>query len=161
MFAHVKHARINFISATRDLTIKLVEQIQLKWSANLHLKVLTLYNEIKEFIQEIKPASNKNRSIEATEPKQSIHWAVKVDGDFQFLISMSKKHEAVIVASELAFGRTQTYAGVETKLLKIAIDDADIFTFTRFEVSRQNDDQDVADERRRAEDLTLPVNRVW
>lgn len=159
MCAHVKNARVNFLSNTRDLTIKLQDQVQLKWSANLHLKSLTLYEEITAFWKKVSP--ERKEKTEETPNKTPLNWAVKVNGDFQLLISMSKKHEAVVVATELAFGRTQSYAGVETVLLKIAVDDADIFTFTNLQICRQNDDQDVADERRKAEGFVLPVNRIW
>lgn len=136
--------------------MKLQECVQLKWSPNLHLKIKTLYEEFISFwakaTKGIKPT---------TQQKSPLNWVIKVNGDFQLRIILSKKHQVYFIARELAVGKNQIYTGLETQLLTIAVDNADIFTFSKLEIRRNNDDALVQDERKRADGVTLEKNLVW
>lgn len=139
----------------RELSIKLEECVHLQWSTNLHLKIKTLYEEFSNFWNQIRADATE------TETKPALNWVVKVNGDFQLRIVLSKKHEVFFVAKQLALGRNQNYTGLETRLLKILVDNAEIFSFTKLEIRRNNDDVLVQDERKRADGLTLEKNLVW
>lgn len=162
MCAHIKHARLNYKSAVRELTIQIQEQVQVKWSANLHLKILTLYDEITHFIKEVKTGitgGEANAGIDKeTKP---LNWALRIKGDVQLLITISSKHEMVMVATDLIAGRMPEYVGIETVLLKISIDNADIFSFEDCRICRVKDDVKVREERSRSEGFVLDNNKIW
>jgi hypothetical protein len=51
---HVKLARLNYMQKDCALTVQLLDEVQAEWSANLHLKLLTLIQEVEEFTSGIK-----------------------------------------------------------------------------------------------------------
>jgi hypothetical protein len=51
---HVKLARLNYKQKDCDLSVHLLDEVQAEWSANLHLKLLTLIQEVGEFMSGIK-----------------------------------------------------------------------------------------------------------
>jgi hypothetical protein len=53
---HIKLARLNYKRKDCALSVQLLDEVQAQWSANLHLKLLTLIQEVGEFISGIKGA---------------------------------------------------------------------------------------------------------
>jgi hypothetical protein len=51
---HIKLARLNYKRKDRAHSVQLLEEVQAQWSANLHLKLLTLIQEVDEFVSGIK-----------------------------------------------------------------------------------------------------------
>lgn len=54
MCGHVKRARITYKLDYRDLNIQLLQEVQVIWSTNLHLKILCLLAEINDFSGKLK-----------------------------------------------------------------------------------------------------------
>lgn len=168
MCAHVKHARINFMTSIKELTIQVQEQVHFKWSANLHLKILTLYDEITHFLKEMKYNLSGEASVDkpkepptAEQEGKPLHWALRIKGDLQLLVTISSRHQMVLVASDLAMGCTPDYVGFDTVLLKVSVDEADIFSFESFQMCRINDDPDLREERKKADGFVLKTNKAW
>lgn len=51
---HVKLARLNYKHKDCDLSVQLLDEVQAQWSANLHLKLLTLIQEVSKFTSGMK-----------------------------------------------------------------------------------------------------------
>jgi hypothetical protein len=51
---HIKLARINYKRKDCALSVQLLDEVQAQWSANLHLKLLTLIQEVSEFMSGVK-----------------------------------------------------------------------------------------------------------
>jgi hypothetical protein len=51
---HVKLARLTYMRKKSDLSVQLLNEVQAQWSTNLHLKLLTLIEEVHEFTAGIK-----------------------------------------------------------------------------------------------------------
>jgi hypothetical protein len=51
---HVKLARFNYKRKNCSVYVQLLDEVQAQWSTNLHLKLLTLIQEVGEFISSIK-----------------------------------------------------------------------------------------------------------
>lgn len=51
---HTKLARVTYVHKKSDLRVQLLDEVQAQWSTNLHLKLLTLIQEVGEFISGIK-----------------------------------------------------------------------------------------------------------
>ncbi|PSN37005.1 hypothetical protein C0J52_14236, partial [Blattella germanica] len=74
---HVKLARLNYKRKSCDLNVQLLEEVQAHWSANLHLKLLTLVEEIDTFKSTVKDdivwsMNNENFGIQAMSIKIAI-----------------------------------------------------------------------------------------
>jgi Ca2+/H+ antiporter len=50
---HIKLARLNYKRKDCALSVQLLDEVQAQWSANLHLKLLTLIQEVGEFMSSI------------------------------------------------------------------------------------------------------------
>lgn len=50
---HVKLARLNYKRKNCDLSVQLLDEVQAQWSPNLHLKLLTLFQEISKFTSDM------------------------------------------------------------------------------------------------------------
>lgn len=51
---HIKLARLTYAHKNSDLRVQLLDEVQAQWSTNLHLKLLTLIQEVDEFMTGIK-----------------------------------------------------------------------------------------------------------
>jgi hypothetical protein len=51
---HIKLARLNYKRKDRALSVQLLNEVQAQWSASLHQKLLTLIQEVGEFVSGIK-----------------------------------------------------------------------------------------------------------
>lgn len=60
---HVKLARLNYKHKNCDLSIQLLDEVQAQWSANLHLKLLTLIQEVSKFTSGIKGVCRNKKEI--------------------------------------------------------------------------------------------------
>jgi hypothetical protein len=47
-------ARLTYMRKKSDLSVQLLNEVQAQWSTNLHLKLLTLIEEVNEFTAGIK-----------------------------------------------------------------------------------------------------------
>lgn len=77
-----------------EITVHLMEEIVSYWSANLHLKLLTLQREIANFIVDVK----RNFGLKSSKSTKdtNILWNIRISGVFAFHIWISKKHSAKI-----------------------------------------------------------------
>jgi hypothetical protein len=60
---HVKLARMNYKHKNCDLSVQLLDEVQAQWSANLHLKLLTLIQEVGKFTSGIKGVCRNKKEI--------------------------------------------------------------------------------------------------
>jgi len=51
---HVKSAELNYEHKNCDLSVQLRDEVQAQWSTNLHLKLLTLIQEVSKFTSGMK-----------------------------------------------------------------------------------------------------------
>jgi hypothetical protein len=60
---HVKLARLNYKRQNCDLGVQLLDEVHAQWSANLHLKLLTLIQEVSNFTSGMKGACRNMKEI--------------------------------------------------------------------------------------------------
>lgn len=100
---HVKLARLTYKRSTRDLAVQLLEAVQVRWSTNLHLKLLTLIGEIEDFhdslsVTDNTPKSSPNRgSSDLVQKKLN----VRIKGQIFFGISLSSRHQMAFTSGSL------------------------------------------------------------
>lgn len=103
---YVKTAELELNSS--NLSVHILEDIVVFWSANFHLKLLTLYREIVDFIGDVK------RSFSVTETPvtedRRMNWNLRMSGLFAFHIRISEKHDAKIAMGNTYYHiQTTTY----------------------------------------------------
>ena len=73
---HVKLARLNYKRKNCDLSVQLLDEVQAQWSANLHLKLLTLIQEISKFTSDMEGVYRNTKELlldlELWEDKQKL-----------------------------------------------------------------------------------------
>lgn len=165
MYAHVKLARVSLKNNNKEISCQIQEQVRLKWCANLHLKILTLVTEISNFVQSLKSSlRHDSESISTTTTEKSdkpLTWIVGVKGDLHLHLAVGSGHEMTVVCSDLMMGNLSNYVGGETSVLKIIIDDSQIFTFEVLRVNRILEDEHIKEERGKTEGLILDKNKIW
>lgn len=60
---HVKLARLSYKHENCDLSVQLLDEVQAQWSANLHLKLLTLIQEVGKFTSGMKGVCRSMKKI--------------------------------------------------------------------------------------------------
>lgn len=164
MFAHIKLAKIIYKPINEEVTFQIQEQSEVQWSPNLHLKILTLFTELTQFILTMKSALPSS-AVPVTEsikkPKKQLNWLFMVKGDFFLRITISSYHEMLLIASDLMARNSNSYVGGEAILLRIIIDSSQIFTFEGIRFSKVSNDEEITEERKRTEGLVLDNNQIW
>lgn len=96
-FFHVRLARIEHVSCKERnsalLDLQFLENVELQWSANLHLKILALYRAIKGFREELDVVKRDNNTNEAIGTKRTLRdWKVSIKCETNIGLILSKKN---------------------------------------------------------------------
>lgn len=87
----MKLARIEYLSKEKYsslLDVQFIENVDLEWSANLHLKVLTFVRAVKEFQKELRV----RRSQVVKKKGSALDWRVAFKGETNLGLILSKEN---------------------------------------------------------------------
>ncbi|XP_026465136.1 protein KIAA0100-like, partial [Ctenocephalides felis] len=172
-FGYIKTARIDLkrTSKLSELTIQLLEEVHMNWSANLHLHFIELHKDIKQFQTGIKTRRSQidegeileNTENEQKQPsKPKTKWSINVNlkGDISLEIFISEQHLMNICADEINITTSEDLS-ISVSCIVIYIDGADIFTIQGFQMARLATNEKVVQERNVNEDFVLAKNKIW
>lgn len=142
-----------------DVTLKFLDEIVIYWCTNIHLKILTFLREVDDFVTMLKEAlawrpNNTNSNYKKI-------YNLHIYGQFNFFIRISNKHYVKIDLDELHFGNKKNVAVLNNNIVKISIDDAEIFTIQGTELIKVNNHLGIREERADYEHFELPWNKTW
>lgn len=142
-----------------DVTLKFLDEIVIYWCTNIHLKILTFLREVDDFVTLLKEAlvwksNNTNTNCNKT-------FNLHIYGPFNFYVRISKRHYLKVGVNELNFGKQNGTATLENNMLKISIDDAEIFTIQGIELVKINNHSGIREERADYEHFELLCNKTW
>lgn len=105
-FFHVRLARIEHVpSKERNsalLDFQFIETVDFEWSANLHLKILTLVRAVKGFRQELKTKMDSlSSSVETKKKGRALDWRVSFKGETNLGLHLSKENDMLFTTGEL------------------------------------------------------------
>lgn len=95
-FFHVRLARIEYVPSKERhsvlLDFQFLESVDAEWSANLHLKVLTLVRNIRDFRKELSLKTKKDGHIQESEvkKKRAIDWRVSFKNETNLVLILSQ-----------------------------------------------------------------------
>ncbi|XP_069668639.1 protein hobbit isoform X2 [Periplaneta americana] len=161
---HVKLARLNYKHKSCDLSVFLLEEVYAQWSTNLHLKLLTLFEEVNEFSSNVKVVAAPQ---EVGAPKLQNHNVrhrtlnLRVKGQVGFGITISSRHHMNWTSDDITLSLNGGSFGIQAVSIKIAIDNKDIFSIDGFQIAMLLDSEEVKIERKNTEGFILPWNKTW
>ncbi|XP_021942266.1 protein KIAA0100 isoform X3 [Zootermopsis nevadensis] len=162
---HTKLARVTYVHKKSDLRVQLLDEVQAQWSTNLHLKLLTLIQEVGEFISGIKALSalsgefNVHKSRIHNPMHKSLNLQVK--GQVRFGITISSRHCMDFTSDYIIGTMNRENLAIQAMSVRIAIDNKEIFSIDDFQVAKILDSEEVRLERKNTEGFILPWNITW
>lgn len=163
--SYIELARIE--KHDNDYKINLLKDVVFLWNTNLHLKTLTLIDEIKIFYERIQmllstpcdivPEKFQSQKSENLKRNYVIH----LSGNIALHINISEKHSLRLSIDDMLISSTNDDFSVENVMSVIAIDDADIFTFQGLKVHRIKDSKEIREERYNSDGFVLDWNKTW
>ncbi|XP_063892282.1 protein hobbit [Helicoverpa armigera] len=161
-FFHVKLARIEYtLSKERYsalLDFQFIENVDLEWSANLHLKVLTFVRAVKEFRQEMKMRR------EGVEKKKgcALDWRVAFKGETNLGLILSKENNMLFATDDMTIAYDhETGLSINWSKLNMILNGDEVIMVEGYSQERAADDHDVRVERKANEGFALTWNKVW
>lgn len=99
--AFIRTAQVEFHnnSSCSEITVHLLEEIDAHWSTNLHLKLLTLQQEIEEFFINVRNSLNIKK--EKKKNTATVLWNLRIFGIFAFYIRISERHSAKVALGKI------------------------------------------------------------
>lgn len=138
------------------------EQVHVKWSPNIHLKILTLSNEIKQFIADVRTQVRREVPLQdASARERMLNLHLKMKGSLSATLVVSSRHELAFVTSDLMAIVAADKISIETVLLSISVDSANIFSFSSLSIWKLSHDAEAEEERKKTEGFILEKNKIW
>ncbi|XP_032513347.2 protein hobbit [Danaus plexippus] len=169
-FFHVKLARIeNVPSKERNsvlLDFQFQEYVEFRWSANLHLKILTFVRAFRCFRQELQRKLNRgselSKSNRTNKKARAMDWRVSFKSQTNLELILSKQNNMLFATDNMTIAYDhEAGLSIEWSQLKMILNDDEIISVEGYCQRRLTDDADIRVERRACEGFTLAWNRVW
>ncbi|CAG9784045.1 unnamed protein product [Diatraea saccharalis] len=165
---YVQLARIEHIpSKSRNSTLldfQFLENVDIEWSANLHLKIVTLMRGIKTFKEELtaKRQVSPSPSIEQKKKERALDWKVSFKAETNLELLLSADNNMLFATDDLTVAYDHE-AGLSLAWtqLKMLLNGDELVTVEGYNMARAADDHDVRVERNANEGFVLPWNKVW
>lgn len=102
-FFHVKLARIEHVPSKERhsvlLDFQFLENVEFKWSANLHLKILTFVRAVRSFREEFRRKTEGDDVVPRKESR-AIDWRVSFKSQTNFRIILSQNNDMLFATGE-------------------------------------------------------------
>ncbi|XP_076059759.1 bridge-like lipid transfer protein family member hobbit isoform X2 [Oratosquilla oratoria] len=171
-FGLMKEASIENVGG--EILLNAGEQLQLIWSSTTHMMILTLVEEIKGFITDLRYLKDNSRwgSIENSNPSvnlegdyettsTSLQLQLIANGDVRIGAILSKKHQMFFKLGDITYLMAHGRISCQTEELQIHFDDHQIITLTGAKLARTLLSKEVKEERESFPELTQKQNRAW
>ncbi|KAI5721504.1 hypothetical protein M8J77_021631 [Diaphorina citri] len=155
---HVKLVRLEYKYAG-SVSLDLLDHLTLTWSMNLHLKLLTMHQEITTLVRSL--IGSNERPPNAT-PGVACCLGVNVKASTQIRVVVSPQHSVLFETDNITYTRSaQNETTWSLPMFYIKIDDITIFTLDSVHVSAMQSSQSIAQEREHIPDFVQRTNRAW
>ncbi|KAH9629250.1 hypothetical protein HF086_008332 [Spodoptera exigua] len=161
-FFHVKLARIEHLLSKEKysalLDIQFIENVDLEWSANLHLKVLTFVRAVKEFQQELRV----RRSEVVKKKGRALDWRVAFKGETNLGLILSKENNMLFATDDMTIAYDHEIGlSIVWSKLNMILNGDEVIMVEGYSQERVADDLEVRVERKANEGFALTWNKVW
>ncbi|KAF9422249.1 hypothetical protein HW555_002058 [Spodoptera exigua] len=161
-FFHVKLARIEYLLSKEKfsalLDVQFIENVDLEWSANLHLKVLTFVRAVKEFQQELRV----RRSEVVKKKGRALDWRVAFKGETNLGLILSKENNMLFATDDMTIAYDHEIGlSIVWSKLNMILNGDEVIMVEGYSQERVADDLEVRVERKANEGFALTWNKVW
>lgn len=160
-FFHVKLARIEYLSKEKYsslLDVQFIENVDLEWSANLHLKVLTFVRAVKEFQKELRV----RRSQVVKKKGSALDWRVAFKGETNLGLILSKENNMLFATDDMTIAYDHEIGlSIIWSKLNMILNGDEVIMVEGYSQERVADDLEVRVERKANEGFALTWNKVW
>lgn len=169
----VKQVRVEYKYAG-SISIELLDHLMIIWSMNLHLKLLTMHQEITALVSSLQGPSEQAPHDTGTIPNSSStseraphtssarSLSVNVKGQCQLRVIVSPEHSVLFETDSISYSLTeQKEATWEVPQFYIKIDDITMFTLESVHVMTLQSCDSITQEREHIEDFVQRTNRAW
>ncbi|CAH0722033.1 unnamed protein product, partial [Brenthis ino] len=146
------------------LDFQFLENIEAEWSANLHLKILTLVRAIRSFKDDLKLKMERDGSIGGSEQrrKRAIDWRVSFKSETNLSLILSQENNMLFGTDDMTVAYDHEKGlSIQWSQLKMVLNGDEIITVGGYSMCRAQDDPDVRVERKASEGFVLMWNKVW
>ncbi|XP_063241781.1 protein hobbit isoform X2 [Bacillus rossius redtenbacheri] len=158
--AHVRTGRL-CRSSSGQVQLSLLDEVQCRWSTNVHLKLLTLLQELHAFYCDLGMMQVETHQ-QTQRPRQARHsFTLSMKGQVELHIATSSKHSLQVTSDEVCLSLIEDETCVLSSTIRVAIDHADMFLVEGLRVARLLDCAEVQQERLSTEGFTLAWNTTW
>lgn len=165
--SYIELARIE--KHNNDIKVSLAQEVVVFWSTNLHLKVITLFDEIEVFISRVKNLMTTQNNMldkqnvpnDSKKGKFKENYVIQLSGNVALHVKISQNHNMKVSLDNIIISNINDDFSIENLTTVIDIDDADIFTFEGLKMHRIKDNKDIREERYNSEGFKLDWNKTW
>ncbi|XP_022178741.1 protein KIAA0100 isoform X2 [Myzus persicae] len=154
---HIKSLKLEKILETKEILIEINEIFECRWSANVHLKLLTIFTDISDMKNHLGISSIED-------PNKSTFVDIKlcVKSKFKFSMKVSSSHYLLFSTDNLMYIKQNgKVRHLESKSFKVAVDQFSIFAIKGFKMLKTNFNKEVQAERQNSEGLITEANSIW
>ncbi|KAI5720179.1 hypothetical protein M8J77_003057 [Diaphorina citri] len=156
---YVKLVRLEYKYAG-SVSLDLLDHLTLTWSMNLHLKLLTMHQEITTLVRSL--IGSNERPPNSTPAGVACCLCVNVKASTQIRVIVSPQHSVLFETDNITYTRSaQNETTWSLPMFYIKIDDITIFTLDSVHVSAMQSSQSIAQEREHIPDFVQRTNRAW
>lgn len=142
-----------------ETKIQLLDEVVFYWSTNLHLKILTLIEEVKVFWSRARTILQKNDRVDS--PKRTRKNIIVQLSRNALHIRISDRNKLCVSVNDMLVTRINDELNVQLITATVSVNDSDVFTFEGVQLNRINDHQEIKEERYNSEDFLLEWNKTW
>ncbi|KAJ8725941.1 hypothetical protein PYW08_004124 [Mythimna loreyi] len=161
-FFHVKLARIEYVLSKEKysalLDFQFIENVDLEWSANLHLKVVTFVRAVAEFRQEMRV----RRNVVVKKKGSALDWKVSFKGETNLGLILSKENNMLFATDDMTIAYDHEIGlSIVWSKLNMILNGDEVIMVEGYCQERVADDHEVRVERKANEGFALTWNKVW
>ncbi|XP_054265215.1 protein hobbit isoform X2 [Macrosteles quadrilineatus] len=158
---HIKMARAEWHRSDNMWLVEFSHEFEAVWSPNLHLKILTLFKEMKALRNALITSEEQSETVSQPTDLTPSKLQVQVKAHLRCNLILSSKHNLMFTTDDIFYTSSESDSLLESSSLKIAVDGANIFTFDGLVVKRLHDSEIVKVERANSDGFVLPWNKTW
>lgn len=175
VFSNIKVIRIEYVQMPEDdvpqFNLYILNDSEAMWNTNLHMHIVTLLRDMKEFKEKILPAEVKLDIVQPADseaignssepPKSPPILNVYAEGNSVFGIKFSERHSMQIFLENFYMSRNWEKQLISAEKLFINIDEMHIFTLKDIDMQTAPAVDVLRQERKNYDHFLLPTNKVW
>lgn len=170
VFSNIKVIRIEYMVLEQNVpqfNVYILNDTEAMWNPNLHMHMVTLFRDVCELKDKIRPATVTLDVIPSSIPPTEVRFKpapifyVYAEGNTVLGIKISERHSMQLFIANFYLTRKDAKFVISMEKIFINIDEMHIFTLTDIDVQSAAAVDVLQQERQNYDHFVLPVNKAW